>query len=63
MDRKCEPINCSCLDSDDVDLQRVILFYEKAIAKIESMSVDAVRKSSFKFLIKIDNECNEIDIL
>jgi len=57
INRKCEPVNCSGLISpDNIDLQRVIKFYKQAIAKIESMSVDAVRKSSFKFLIKIDKE-------
>lgn len=55
MNRKCVPIGCEFIDPDDIELKLVISFYKEAIAKIESMSVDAVRKSSFKFLIKIDN--------
>ena len=56
IDRNCEPVDCNFLSPDDIDLLRVIKFYELVIARIESMSVDAVRKSSFKFLISIDNE-------
>lgn len=55
MYRKCLPVSCEYLLSEN-ELKRVTLFYKRAIAKIESMSTDAVRKSSFKFLIKIDNE-------
>jgi len=56
MSRKCEPVGCRFISPDDIDLLRVTKFYELAITKIESMSVDAVRKSSFRFLIKIDKE-------
>jgi len=54
--RKCHPVDYTSLDKSWSELKRVISFYEKIIEKIESMSTDAVRKSSFKFLIKIDKE-------
>lgn len=55
MNRKCHPIDSFSLN-DEIKTKRVIEFYERVIAKIESMTINAVRKSSFKFLIKIDNE-------
>lgn len=55
MNRNCVPVNCEFIDPDDIELKLVISFYKEIIAKIESMTTDAVRKSSFKFLIKIDN--------
>jgi len=62
MARKSEPVDCRFLDPKDKDLKRVIKFYEKVIAKIESMSTQAVARSSFKFLIKIDDEVyNELN--
>lgn len=56
LSRKCEPVDCTFMSPNDIDLLRVIKFYELAIAKIESMSVNAIRKSSFKFLVRIDKE-------
>jgi len=57
MNRSCRPVNCSTIfNISEIELKRVITFYEEVIAKIESMSTDAVRKSNFKFLIKIDEK-------
>jgi len=58
LSRKCAPVDCQygVEKNKDIELKRVIRFYEKIIERIESMSTEAVRKSSFKFMIKIDKE-------
>ena len=55
--RKCRPVGTHFVMSDrEMKLKRVKMFYTQVIARIESMSVAAVRKSKFKFLKKIDND-------
>ena len=70
LNRKCEPVNCYLRKNENgkysketvTELKRVIKFYESAINKIETMSDRQVRESSFKFLIKIDNNIAEKSI-
>ena len=58
VDRYCKPIPCLDvkLSKVSIELDAVIMFYERSIAHIESLSEAQVRRTNFSFLKKIDEQ-------
>lgn len=56
--RRCIPVDCEDrVHNKQIKLPAVIEFYEKAIAKVETMTYAELNKAkAFQFLIDIDNE-------